>query len=57
MSIVDLEEVKHHLRYDDDSNDTSLKDTLLQLSLSLRITSQTLLKLIIPLLLNRQHYC
>jgi uncharacterized phage protein (predicted DNA packaging) len=22
MSIVDLEEVKHHLRYDDDSNDT-----------------------------------
>ncbi len=24
MSIVDLEEVKHHLRYDDDSNDTSL---------------------------------
>lgn len=24
MSIVDLEEVKHHLRQDDDSNDTSL---------------------------------
>lgn len=24
MSIVDLEEVKHHLRYDDDSNDISL---------------------------------